>query len=573
MNSPSPELHRACGAVAVIAAVFAAVVAGVLVRQLAGGRALAIAESDQLAASKRQLLENPQDERIKQRIRQIDLRLRRRHMEKMRLAASGGWLILIGSAVGLAAWQGRRWTDPIRPARPEPIGRDDRRRRQVNRATLAVSAVGVLLGLGAAWLARPAPAVAPPEPVADGPVLDVNWPRFRGPGGTGRTQVEIPLPQGPDDPTILWKAPLALPGKNSPVAMGNVIYLAAASENRRTILGFAAGSGRELFATDIPATPASPTQPPEILADTGFAAATMAVVDDQAVAIFANGDLAAVDPSGTLLWTRSLGLPHNQYGLASSLVPLGQAVLVPFDQTLAYIDGAPQPRSQLMAIDPASGSELWAVARDVPDSWTTPIVIDHAGGRQIITAAAPWVIAYSPTGDELWRIECLTGDVAPSPVFAAGRVFVTMQGAGLAAIEPGSADAPARIAWRNTDGPFPDIISPLATERYVLTLTTPGLLRCFEAASGKQLWQHDLAEPHYASPALLGPAGSHVLLVAESGRLRVIALGESYEEIATGTLGEPCYTTPAFGGGRMFIRGANHLMCIGQPEPTGEPQP
>ena len=37
------------------------------------------------------------------------------------------------------------------------------------------------------------------------------------------------------------------------------------------------------------------------------------------------------------------------------------------------------------------------------------------------------------------------------------------------------------------------------------------------------------------------------------------------ERIAENDLGEPCFSSPAFQPGRIFIRGEQHLFCIGKP--------
>ena len=67
----------------------------------------------------------------------------------------------------------------------------------------------------------------------------------------------------------------------------------------------------------------------------------------------------------------------------------------------------------------------WEQKRDVPASWSTPIVVEFEGQPRIITCAEPWLIAYAPEdGKEIWRAECLSGEVGPSPIYREGVVFV-----------------------------------------------------------------------------------------------------------------------------------------------------
>ena len=49
-------------------------------------------------------------------------------------------------------------------------------------------------------------------------------------------------------------------------------------------------------------------------------------------AIFANGDLVAVDFDGQQVWLKNLGQPKNPYGHASSLAMYQSLLLVLFDQ-------------------------------------------------------------------------------------------------------------------------------------------------------------------------------------------------------------------------------------------------
>ena len=49
-------------------------------------------------------------------------------------------------------------------------------------------------------------------------------------------------------------------------------------------------------------------------------------------AVFANGDVAAFDFQGELVWSHSLGVPENSYGHAASLVIFHDLLLVPMDQ-------------------------------------------------------------------------------------------------------------------------------------------------------------------------------------------------------------------------------------------------
>ena len=119
--------------------------------------------------------------------------------------------------------------------------------------------------------------------------------------------------------------------------------------------------------------------------------------------------MAGFDFNGKRLWHKSLGRPDSSYGYASSLETYQKLVLIDYDQS----DGR-DGKSRFYALDGVSGRIAWEIKRDLPSTWTTPIVVDVAGQPQLITVADPNVVAYDPaSGKELWRADCVGGDLAP----------------------------------------------------------------------------------------------------------------------------------------------------------------
>ncbi len=385
-----------------------------------------------------------------------------------------------------------------------------------------------------------------------------NWNRFRGPGGLGiSTYTNIPSSwDGKTGKGILWKSKIPLPGNNSPIVWGKRVFLTGATESKREIYCFDADSGKLLWQRAVENIPGSSLIPPKVTDDTGYSAPT-AVTDGQRVcAIFANGDLACFDFEGNRIWARNLGNPNNVYGHASSLDIYKNLLIVLYDQ-----GGAEDNLSKLIAIDIASGNNVWEAPRPVPNSWATPIIINTGNREEIITSGNPWVISYEPsTGKEFWRAKCLSGDVAPSPVYGDGLVFATNAYARLAAIRPdGQGDvSQTNIVWTARDG-LPDICSPLFAEGMVFLLQTYGLLTCYDSKDGKVIWDNDLAETFFASPSLVG---DKIYLINEDGVTIILQLGKEFKEIARCELGEKVSASPAFMDGRIYIRGKENLYCI-----------
>jgi outer membrane protein assembly factor BamB len=388
-----------------------------------------------------------------------------------------------------------------------------------------------------------------------------SWPCFRGPGGSGTSAynnipIEWDVASGKN---IRWKTPVPLPGNNSPVVWKDRVFLTGADEKRREVYCFDSASGKLLWQKQAPGTAESTAKVPEVMEATGFAAPTAATDGLRVFAIFANGDLAAYDFNGKLAWSKSLGIPENQYGHASSLATYKNMLIVQFDQG----SRDKPPKSKLFAFDSATGKTIWQTDRPVHNSWPSPIVIRAAGRDQIITAADPWVIAYDANdGKEIWRANCLQQDVGPSPAYAAGKVYVANEAPALSAIRAdGQGDVTAtHIVWKGEEN-LPDVCSPLASDRFVFLLDSYGTLTCYDAEKGDLLWAEEFEEVCSSSPAM---AGKHVYIFLKNGKSWIVEPSrDKCRRIAELELGDECVTSPAFQDGCFYIRGNKNLICIG----------
>jgi outer membrane protein assembly factor BamB len=397
--------------------------------------------------------------------------------------------------------------------------------------------------------------------IATYPSLDEikkNWPRFRGPEGLGISYYSnIPSSwNGKTDENILWKTPIPLPGENSPIVWGKRIFLTGANDKKREVYCFDADTGKLLWQKPVENVPGSSPQPPKVTEDSGYAAPTATTDGQRVYAIFANGDLVSFDFNGNLVWAKNLGTPKSMYGYASSLLMYKNLLIVLYDQ-----GSADDNLSKIIAFDSTSGSVVWETKRPVPNSWATPIIINTGKRDEIITDANPWVIAYDPaTGSEFWRAKCLSGDVAPSPVYGNGLVFAVNAYAKLAAIRPdGQGDVTqTNVAWTGDSG-LPDICSPLTNGDLLFLLQTYGLMTCYDAKTGQIVWENDFAETFRASPSLVG---DKVYLLTVDGLMIIINAGREIKEIGRYELGEKTSCSPAFLDGRIYIRGKENLYCI-----------
>jgi outer membrane protein assembly factor BamB len=283
---------------------------------------------------------------------------------------------------------------------------------------------------------------------------------------------------------------------------------------------------------------------------TTYVASTLATDGQRVYAIFATSDVVAWNMDGTKAWGQNLGPFKNNYGHSSSLMVHAGRLIVQFDQ-----EGA----GQLLVLDCKNGKVIQKVARETEQaSWASPIVVNTGSQWEAILLAKPFASSHDPvTGKLLWKIQCMDGEVAPSPAYAAGRVFVGTQGMPLVAIQLGPEP---KILWKYEEN-LPDVSSPVATDKYVLMAASAGMVTCLDAATGKKVWEQEFDDGFYASPVLVG---DRVYLMDKKGVTLVIKLGDKFEKLALNPLGEKATCTPAIPEGRIYFRSDKNLYCVGK---------
>jgi len=376
-----------------------------------------------------------------------------------------------------------------------------------------------------------------------------NSATFRGPGGNGIVfQQGFPTSwDGRNGKNIKWKTEIALPGYNSPVVWNDKIFLSGASDKKREVFCFDMVSGKLLWRFVVEKIPGSSTAVPKTHRETGFAAPTLATDGRRVYAIFANGDLVALDFSGKQVWAKNMGFPKNHYGHSSSLIMYHDMLMVQYDQTGS---------TNIIALDGKSGDQRWKTSREVKISWSSPILVNTGKQMELMLVAEPFVISYDPaTGKERWRFDCISGEVGPSLAYADGVVFSVNEYSKLAAVKIGTSPS---LLWES-DEYLSDIPSPVATAKYLFLPTSYGMMVCYDAKTGKKYWEHDFSTPTYASPMIVS---GNVYQLDKKGVMHVFKADKTYTSVSESALGEGSVCTPAFAAGKIIIRGDKYLYCI-----------
>jgi outer membrane protein assembly factor BamB len=393
------------------------------------------------------------------------------------------------------------------------------------------------------------PKTVPPAFPTEKEILS-NHPSFRGSFGNGIShRKNIPVAwDGVTGENINWKVKIPLHGYNSPIIWGDKLFVSGANSAQREVYCLDRNTGEFLWTTQVSGIPGSPPTAPKVTDDTGQAAPSLTTYGQRVFAIFANGDLIALDMEGKQLWARNMGPTGNHYGHSSSLMLYQDMLILQYD-----IKSAPK----LMGLSVLTGETVWETEHKVKISWASPIVVNTGNRTEIITVADPMVSSYDPaTGKLNWEIDCIFGEVGPSAAYADGVVYAVNEYARLVAIQLGEAP---EILWES-DEYLSDVPSPVATESLLFMATSYGVMVCYDAKSGEILWEHEFDNGFYSSPML---AEGKIYLIDMAGIMHVFGAEREFNLLAESPLGEKCMTTPAFADNRIYIRGNDHLFCIG----------
>jgi outer membrane protein assembly factor BamB len=388
------------------------------------------------------------------------------------------------------------------------------------------------------------------------PVRADNWPRWRGPDGNAvSTATPLPLHWSTTE-NVRWKTAIPGEGFSSPIVWDDRVFVTSALEKgtRRAVHCLDRLTGKMLWTGEI-----RDPDPETASAMTGHAAATPVTDGQRVIAFFGNAGVVCYDLAGRQRWHRHLGKFDSELGLASSPVIDRERIFLVCDHDG---DRFTSFDSFLIAMDVRTGRECWKTERrGLNRSWSTPLLVPRPGERrELVVSAQDQLRAYDPeTGKELWRVDGLTGWVAPSPVFGHGLIFATSGKDGpILAVRPNGA-ATDRIAWKR-DGGGPYVCSPVLYGDYLYVPTEKGILSCYHARSGKCEYQQRIDGRFLASPVA---GDGKVYLPNDAGTTFVVKAGPIFELLARNGLKEYSLASPAIAQGQLLLRTERQLYCIG----------
>jgi len=425
------------------------------------------------------------------------------------------------------------------------------------------------------------------------PDYDQFWPAWRGPLMTGEAPTGNPPLEWSESQNVRWK--LTIPGKglSTPVIWGDQIFLTTAvatdkqpdpekidaHKDKRPlwlrmsgkaevtefflqfmVLAISRKDGKIIWQKMV-----REEYPHESRHADGSWASNSCVTDGKHLfAFFGSFGLYCFDLKGNLIWEKDLGTMHTKaaFGEGSSPALYQDYLIVNWDH---------EEDSFIFALNKNTGDIFWQKARDENTSWSTPVVVEVNGKPQIVVSATNKSRAYDlKTGEVIWELGGLTGNVVPTPVHANGLVYLMsgFRGNALQVVNlnqaKGNIENSAAVVWTD-DKNTPYVPSPLFYQDKIYYLkSNRASLTCADALTGEiHFTKEDLEDMQgvFASPVA---AANRIYIAGKSGLVYILKAGPQLEILTQNKLEDSFDASPAIVGKELYLRGLKYLYCIAE---------
>lgn len=385
-----------------------------------------------------------------------------------------------------------------------------------------------------------------------------EWARLRGPKGQGHGLADLPDALAADD--VRWRVGAGV-GHSSPVLWERDLFLTRLGDGagEREVVCYDADTGAQRWARSFGFRAHDQHKL------NSFASSTPAVDADGVYVLWTSGDTLlamALDHDGETAWRRELGGFYSNHGSAVSPVLCGDLMIV-----------ANEHQGEdcfVTALDRRTGETAWRVERKQHARWacySPPFLYEPEGDAPVLLLAsyAHGLTAIEPeTGALRWQADLGFKNRFIAAPCLSGELLLVNTGSGDSGkecvvfdLKGGAVDEP-EVRYRPRRG-LPYVPAAIAVDGVFYLFSDSGFCSGVDAASGDRLWRERTQHRFFSSPVTNG----RVIYIGDrEGHLHSFALGR-HEILGSLDLGAPICATPALARGRMFVRTADELVCLG----------
>jgi outer membrane protein assembly factor BamB len=383
------------------------------------------------------------------------------------------------------------------------------------------------------------------------PVVARDWPQWRGPGRDGAIVAFTAPSTWPERLQRLWQVEVGL-GYATPLLVGDRLYLFTRQGEDEVMLALDADSGRTIWRTSYPA-------PFEMLRSTARHGpgpkSTPAHAGGRLFTLGMSSIVTAFDAgTGRQLWQKPATRAQPRFHTAMS-------PLVEGDLVILHVGGPGD--AALTAFDVATGDVRWRWNGDSP-AYGSPIVVDLAGTRQVVTFTHQYLVGVSVrTGELLWRRPFRTPSdtTAQTPILFQDMLIQAGRDNGITAFRVMRQDD----GWRTEDVWHTRDVSlhlsngvEVGGVLYGLSHLNSGQYFALALADGRVLWT---SEPRQAENAAIVRAGNTIFSLQDDGEMVVLEANRTAfnpihrYQVAT----SETWTQPAIFRDRVYIKDVSSL--------------
>jgi outer membrane protein assembly factor BamB len=375
-------------------------------------------------------------------------------------------------------------------------------------------------------------------------VSSLDWPRWRGPEGTGisrETEWEPKAVEGV--PKILWNAELGA-GYSSVAVRGGLLYTIGNDGRQDTVYCLEAETGKKVWTHTYPCGTGGYPGP----------RTTPTIDGDRVYTLSREGHLFCFDAKkGKVQWQKHLvkdfGARPPGWDFAGSPVVEGELLVLNAGQAG-------------IALNKQNGRVVWSSAPGT-GGYATPVMFSYRSRRYAAIFGATALYAVDlQNGKIWWSYPWITdNDVnAADPMVVGDKIFISTgynKGCALISLENGKPE----VVWQNRlmRNHFS---SSVYLDGYIYGSdgqAGSGYLRCMDFATGKEMWG-----VYTGMVSLIASAGK-LIVMDERGTLSILeATPKTYAEIARAKiLRSTTWTPPVLSNGLLYCRNViGDLLCI-----------
>ena len=183
-----------------------------------------------------------------------------------------------------------------------------------------------------------------------------------------------------------------------------------------------------------------------------------------------------------------------------------------------------------------------------------------------MTSGVESLISYDPaTGEEIWRAPGLQANAVHVPMVSGDlAIFTSGYPAKITMAIPlssrGEVESPAWTYNKGT-GYVP---SNLLYNGLLYLISDAGVMTCLDPQTGEVVYEGGRVPVPGTHMASLVAVDGKILMINRDGDAAFIKAGREHEVLASNTIDEGVYATPAITRDRIYIRSLGHLYAIGE---------